>query len=277
LTAVANRIPTKSRRDHFQPSTLAQPGGSLYVTNSVHGAARLGRAVTLPSRAPVSAWPGFFYVPRGVFFDGREPRRPLCLSAIVWSVHADASRNPLRVEIPSEPETFQQVYDSHIDYVWRTVCRLGIRGPAVQDVTQDVFLVVHRKLAEFQGRASVKTWLFRIVRRVVRDHRRTRRRKDGHTDGAVNVDQIPAAAESGPEVSAARAEAVRLVYQILDALDEEKREVFVLAELEQWPAPQIARALEINVNTVYSRLRLAREGFNLALARHRARDRWRTT
>jgi RNA polymerase sigma-70 factor (ECF subfamily) len=181
------------------------------------------------------------------------------------------------VEIPSEPETFQQVYDSHIDYVWRTVCRLGIRGPAVQDVTQDVFLVVHRKLAEFQGRASVKTWLFRIVRRVVRDHRRTRRRKDGHTDGAVNVDQIPAAAESGPEVSAARAEAVRLVYQILDALDEEKREVFVLAELEQWPAPQIARALEINVNTVYSRLRLAREGFNLALARHRARDRWRTT
>lgn len=196
---------------------------------------------------------------------------------IVWSAHADASKNPPRVEIPSEPVTFQQVYDTHIDYVWRTVCRLGIRGAAVQDVTQDVFLIVHRKLAEFEGRASVKTWLFRVVRRVVSDHRRTRRRKDGRTDGAVNVEQIPAAAESGPDVSAARAEAVRLLYQILDTLDEEKREVFILAELDQWPAPQIAQALEINVNTVYSRLRLAREGFNLALARHRARDRWRTT
>jgi RNA polymerase sigma-70 factor (ECF subfamily) len=140
-----------------------------------------------------------------------------------------------------------------------------------------VFLVVHRKLAEFEGRASVKTWLFRIARRVVRGHRRTMRRKDGHTDAAADVDEVPADVESGPDVSAAKAEAVRLLYQILDTLDEDKREVFVLAELEQWPAPQIAQALEVNVNTVYSRLRLAREGFNLALARHRARDHWRTT
>jgi RNA polymerase sigma-70 factor (ECF subfamily) len=194
----------------------------------------------------------------------------------VWSARANALNSPLRVEIPAEPATFQQVYDTHVDYVWRTVCRLGIRGAAVQDVTQEVFLVVHRKLAEFEGRASVKTWLFRIARRVVRDHRRTIRRKDGHTDGAADVDEVPADVESGPDVSVAKAEAVRVLYQILDTLDEDKREVFVLAELEQWPAPQIAQALEINANTVYSRLRLAREGFNLALARHRARDHWRT-
>jgi RNA polymerase sigma-70 factor (ECF subfamily) len=195
----------------------------------------------------------------------------------VWSARANALNSPLRVEVPAEPATFQQVYDTHVDYVWRTVCRLGIRGAAVQDVTQEVFLVVHRKLAEFEGRASVKTWLFRIARRVVRDHRRTIQRKDGHTDGAADVDEVPADVESGPDVSAAKAEAVRLLYRILDSLDEDKREVFVLAELEQWPAPQIAQALEINVNTVYSRLRLAREGFNLALARHRTRDHWRTT
>ncbi|HEV3193941.1 MAG TPA: RNA polymerase sigma factor [Polyangiaceae bacterium] len=195
----------------------------------------------------------------------------------MWSVRASALSSRLRAEIPAEPATFQQVYDTHVDYVWRTVCRLGIRGAAVQDVTQEVFLVVHRKLAEFEGRASVKTWLFRIARRVVRGHRRTMRRKDGHTDAAADVDEVPADVESGPDVSAAKAEAVRLLYQILDTLDEDKREVFVLAELEQWPAPQIAQALEVNVNTVYSRLRLAREGFNLALARHRARDHWRTT
>ncbi len=203
-------------------------------------------------------------------------RRPLYLVAIVWSVRANALSDRVRLEIPAEPATFQQVYDTHVDYVWRTVCRLGIHGAAVQDVTQEVFLVVHRKLAEFEGRASVKTWLFRIARRVVRDHRRTIRRKDSHTDGAADVEEVPADGESGPDVSVAKAEAVRLLYQILDTLDEDKREVFVLAELEQWPAPQIAQALEINANTVYSRLRLAREGFNLALARHRARDHWRT-
>ena len=72
--------------------------------------------------------------------------------------------------------------------------------------------------------------------------------------------------------SASKADAVRLLYELLDKLDAGKREVFVLAELEQLAAPQIAEALGINLNTVYSRLRLARETFNQALARHHVRD-----
>ncbi len=190
---------------------------------------------------------------------------------------AEALRTPARVQSPVEPASFQQVYDAYVDYVWRTVGRLGVRGDAVQDVTQEVFLVVHRKLAEFEGRASVKTWLFQIARRVVRDHRRTKRRRDeGHAETSIaDIDQLPADDQSGPDASAAKAEAVRVLHEVLDCLDDEKREVFILAELEQWPAPEIAQALGINVNTAYSRLRLAREAFNLALVRHRLRDEWR--
>jgi RNA polymerase sigma-70 factor (ECF subfamily) len=170
---------------------------------------------------------------------------------------------------------FDDIYDANFDYVWRIVARLGVRRPAVEDVVQEVFIVVHRKLGDFEGRSSMHTWLFQIARRVVHDHRRTVRRKEpyaGDDDPAVPLEGIAAGEEHSPDASAARAEAMRLVCQLLDKLDDEKREVFILAELEQLPAPQIAEAVGVNVNTVYSRLRLAREAFNQALARHRARE-----
>ena len=79
----------------------------------------------------------------------------------------------------------------------------------------------------------------------------------------------------GPRESMERAEAVRLLHAILDEMDDERREVFVMAELEQMPMPEIAVAVGINVNTAYARLRAARASFEAALARHRARDEWR--
>ena len=175
--------------------------------------------------------------------------------------------------------SFEEVYEANVSYVWRIVARLGVRGAAVEDLTQEVFLVVHRKLHEFEGRSSLRTWIFQIVRRVVRDHRRTCRRKEPHAlsgEAPPDLEALPDDPRSGPHDSAAKAEAVRLLYDLLDKLDDDKREVFVLAELEQMPAPEIAEALALGVNTVYSRLRLAREAFNLALARHHARDAWRS-
>ena len=82
--------------------------------------------------------------------------------------------------------------------------------------------------------------------------------------------------DEGPHELAARSEGRRVLEHLLDALDDDKREVFVLAELEQMSAPEIAEALEMNLNTVYSRLRVARQEFDEALARHRARDGRRT-
>lgn len=170
------------------------------------------------------------------------------------------------------PRTFDEVYEENVDFVWRVVARLGVRPASVEDVAQEVFVVVHRKLGEFRGMSSIRTWLFQITRLAVQDHRRMIRRKEPPpgTDAAAETDHVPASGESSPESEAARTQAVRLLHAILEDMDERKREVFVLAELEQLSAPEIAEALEINVNTVYSRLRLAREAFNQALVRHHA-------
>jgi RNA polymerase sigma-70 factor (ECF subfamily) len=173
---------------------------------------------------------------------------------------------------------FEQVYETHFAFVWRSVRRLGVSEAALDDVVQEIFLVVHRRLDEFEGRSSLKTWLFGIVLRVVRDHRRSLRRKSPHSirpEAPVDPDALADARGAGPHEAAANQEAIRVLHGLLDELDDEKREVFVLAELEQMSAAEIAAAVEVNVNTVYSRLRAARQGFEEALARHHARDHWR--
>jgi RNA polymerase sigma-70 factor (ECF subfamily) len=160
------------------------------------------------------------------------------------------------------------VYAEHAPFVWRSVRRLGVPLGAVEDAVQDVFLVVHRRLAEFEGRSSVRTWLFGIVRRVVRDHRPSRRQEP--TDALV-LDSLPGALDAGPVALAERAEAARTLQSLLDTLDDEKREAFVLVDLEEMSVPEAAEALGANVNTVYSRVRAARQDLEQALARARAR------
>ena len=166
---------------------------------------------------------------------------------------------------------FEQVYEEHFAFVFRMAKGLGIPSSSVDDVVQDVFVVVHRKLPEFEGRAKVRTWLTRILFNVVREHRRARARsrhdelsEDFHDDRAKS-----------PEGRAAEREAARILLDMLDAMEADQREVFVLAEVEQMEMPEIASALGINVNTAYSRLRLARREYEKQLARVRARDDWR--
>lgn len=177
---------------------------------------------------------------------------------------------------PVPSPTFADVYDAHAEFVWRAARRLGVAPSSLEDVFQEIFIVVHRRLAEFEGRSSLKTWLYGITVHVVRRHRRTLQRKPAHltTDGEID-DVAGAEAADGPLEAAAKREAVRVLHEILDQLDDEKREVFVLAELEQMPAHEIGEALSLNANTVQSRLRAARQAFEQALARHHARDRWR--
>ena len=174
--------------------------------------------------------------------------------------------------------TFAQLYEQQFSFVWRSARRLGIPTQSMDDVVQEVFVVVHRTLSKFEGRSSIRTWLFGIVLNVVRAHRRALRSARVHSataPAAADADRLADTA-AGPLELAAKAEAARLVDTLLDGLDDERREVFVLAELEQMSAPDIARAVGVPLNTVYSRLRLAREEFAAAAARHRARDEWRT-
>jgi RNA polymerase sigma-70 factor (ECF subfamily) len=176
------------------------------------------------------------------------------------------------------PPAFDEVYEEHFDFVWRSMGRLGVDASAVEDAAQDVFVIAHRRLADFEGRSSVKTWLFGIALRVARDFRRAARRKRSHglvPEGEADTDAVPDTASPSPLDSATRSEAVERLQAILGELDEDRRAVFILAELEQMTAPEIAEAVGANVNTVYTRLRAARREFNEAVARYAARDGWR--
>jgi RNA polymerase sigma-70 factor (ECF subfamily) len=174
------------------------------------------------------------------------------------------------------PLSFRDAYEQGFAFVWRNLRRLGVSPDRIDDAFQDVFVVVHRKLPEFEGRCSLRSWLFAIVERVSNDYRRSRRRKGALAAGApgsVDADTLAASPAASPAERAEIAERVRLLYQILEQIDEAKRAILILAELEQMTAPEIADAVGIPLNTVYSRLRLARQAFDEALARHRARER----
>jgi RNA polymerase sigma-70 factor (ECF subfamily) len=174
------------------------------------------------------------------------------------------------------PATLADIYRDYFPFVWRLVHRLGVADGQLEDAVQDVFIVVHRRLADFEGRSSVRTWLASIVRRVAADYRRSKARKPAlsraRTD--VEVDDL-SAAHASPEEGVLATEAARILYALLDELDDDKREVFILAELEQWSLAEIAVTTGVNVNTASSRLRLAREAFEHAAERLRARDAWR--
>ena len=172
------------------------------------------------------------------------------------------------------PLSFASVYEAHFAYVWRSVRALGVPEGSVDDAVQEVFVVVHRKLATFEARSTVKTWVYGIAMRVARAHRRTNRTTAREDD--AELDRIRAPTSAQPDMAAERAEAARVVNRLLAGLDDDQREVFVLAELEQLSAPEIADALEVKLNTVYSRLRLARAAFAEAAARHRAEEKRRS-
>ncbi len=154
---------------------------------------------------------------------------------------------------PPIPE-FADLYREHIDFVWRNLRRLGVSAASLDDAVQDVFVVVHRRLATWEGRSSLRTWLFGIALRVARDQRRSVRRK------GEPCELPPDLPSPGPDplTSLEHNEALRRLDRALLTLDEDKRAVFVMMEIEQMTAPEVVEATGLKVNTVYSRLRLAR-------------------
>ena len=168
------------------------------------------------------------------------------------------------------PGDLAGIYEQHFDFVWRSARRLGVPDSAVDDIVQEVFIVVHRQLASFEGRSSMKTWLFGILRNLVLRQRRSwvrRGREEALEESEVET------GEAGADERLAESQARRVLHGLLAQLDDDKRAVFVLADLEQMSAPEIAEATGLKLNTVYSRLRLARAEMERALERHRARER----
>jgi RNA polymerase sigma-70 factor (ECF subfamily) len=188
----------------------------------------------------------------------------------------------LRPSLPAaaketERLAFSAVYEEYFAFVWRSARGFGVRQGALDDVVQDAFVIVHRRLHEFEGRSTLRTWISAIVLNVVRHYFRTIQRRSPHEfQSETGEDPERLRADSpDPHEALEKAEGSRLVQRALDDLDDEKREVLVLAGLEELSVPEIAEALDIKLNTAYSRLRLARQDFEQALARHRARDKWR--
>lgn len=166
----------------------------------------------------------------------------------------------------AQPPAFEALYDATFAAVWRTLARLGVPHPSLDDACQEVFLVVHRRKHEFQGRSNPRTWVVGIAIRIAADYRRSAKRRPA----PQSLDRTLADGAQTPLETVTQREEHALVHRLLAQLPDEQREVFVLTELEQLTAPEISDALGVNLNTVYSRLRLARRAFETVLAA------WRT-
>jgi RNA polymerase sigma-70 factor (ECF subfamily) len=153
------------------------------------------------------------------------------------------------------------IYREQIAFVWRILRRLGVPPEALEDAAQDVFLVVHRRWDAYDPHVPIRSWLFGITRRVAADTRKRLQRMHARNDMRADAERLSDAVDS-----AARAEASDFVARFLAGLDEDKRMVFVLADIEGLTAPEIGAALGVNLNTIYARLRAARLRFQAARA-----------
>lgn len=166
---------------------------------------------------------------------------------------------------------FEAVYRAHFSFVWRTLARMGVREAELEDAAQEVFMVVHRRLADtYDPSRPLRPWLGGIAVRVaVAERRRARHRREHLTDRpqAGRAATLP----TPDGVMAQRQRAAR-VREALACLDPDRRAVFVMFEMEDLPCTDIADALGVPVNTVYSRLRVARQRFAAAVRRLRLRE-----
>jgi RNA polymerase sigma-70 factor, ECF subfamily len=153
------------------------------------------------------------------------------------------------------PQDFVQVYGEHFDFACRSLRLLGVGSDAIEDAAQDVFGVVHRRLPEFAGNSSLKTWIFAIVQRVAANHRRARRRKRWALRPLVDEPEAPT---GSPEAHAEAREAAARVQAFCDGLDEDRRALLVLALIEDVPARELAPMFGVPLFTVYSRIRSLR-------------------
>jgi RNA polymerase sigma-70 factor (ECF subfamily) len=163
----------------------------------------------------------------------------------------------------SSPLTLKAVYESEFRFVWRNLGRLGVPEPDIADAAQEVFLVVHRRLSEFDQRCKVSTWLYRICFNVASDRRRRAHVRREIPCDSDELDQTTCAQSS-------KSEALALFDWLLDGMEIEQRAVFVLFEVEGYSGAEIAEMMDTPLATVYSRLRLARAAFARAAERHRA-------
>ncbi|MCA9704712.1 MAG: sigma-70 family RNA polymerase sigma factor [Myxococcales bacterium] len=169
-------------------------------------------------------------------------------------------------EEPPAPD-FQALFLAHYGFVCRALRSMQVDAASIEDLAQDVFIVLHRRLDDYDPCRDVRSWLWGIARRVASTHARSAHRAERR------LHALPDPAPARPlDERVELQQRADVVTDFLGALPADQREVFVLMELESMSAPEVAQALGLKLNTVYSRLRAARERFKRAVARHQARE-----
>ena len=201
-------------------------------------------------------------------FSKSKAAEPLTTGSLLVPASSSAAGSGGPTDLPD----FQALYDRHFAFVWRLAANSRVPSSHLDDVVQEIFLVIHRRLPSFEGRSSLKTWIAAITRNTAKEFVRRKRHQ------LLGSDVDPDAAPSLSMSPADRLEAIaaaKLLDRFLDDLPEEQRDVFLLAEVEQMTAEEIGEVLDVNPNTVRTRLRNARMSVQASLARHRAQQRWR--
>jgi RNA polymerase sigma-70 factor (ECF subfamily) len=160
-------------------------------------------------------------------------------------------------------DEFKNLFDAEFAYVCRSLQRLGVRHGDVLDVAQELFVTVHERFVAFDRTRPARPWLFSFSLKFASNYRRLARNKAVEID-TDSLDAVPA-----------NVEARDLVLRALADLDFDRRIVLVMHDLEGFAAPEIAAITTTPLNTIYSRLRLARADFRAAVTRldegHRGR------
>ena len=156
---------------------------------------------------------------------------------------------------------FDELYVECSPMVWRLLLRMGVPEGDIEDAAQEVFCVVNRKLAGFEGRSTAKTWIYAIAMRTAKSWRRR--------DCVALTPNLLATNEQDAFARMVTLEGFDLFRAVVEQMDEDKREVFVLHEVEQLVPAEISEIVGANRFTVYTRLRAARSQFKKILARNK--------
>ena len=201
--------------------------------------------------------------------------RSSAAEALAQAEHSEHGPVVATQEVPP----FETIYEQYFDFVWASAKRLGVGSAAVDDVVQEIFMVIHSKIQTLRQPQSLRSWIYGIVRRTVSDHHRSRRTRDASGVEFALQSELELPQPPTPSDLAEQNDQAKLLFSLLAEIDAPKREVFMLAELEEMTVPEIAEALEIPLNTAYSRLRAARALFDEKVqrrARAEGAPRWRT-
>ncbi len=165
--------------------------------------------------------------------------------------------------VPMATPDFRAVYESEFRYVWNTLRRLGTRDRDLEDLCHEVFIVFYRTLDEYDAARPLKPWLFGISFRVCSDYRR----RAGYRFEVPVDAHDPACQRPHADEQLVSEERRKLVLRALEALEIDRRAVFIMHDLDGHSMPEIAQVIDAPINTLYSRLRLARVQFQEVVRR----------